>query len=165
MPVNTINEINPFHFSLIALGSASLFAIFWLFDSVTHGKLVHTDITGKELNTHRNILAASFVMDAALVLMYWMPLLSLPLFIAAFITRTAHEFIDELHFHADRCSSYETMLHLVMWLSILTNTAALFIWGFFKQYDGIESLPVLFYIWGGILFILLTYISYVEWKR
>jgi hypothetical protein len=52
-----------------------------------------------------------------------------------------------------------------MWLSILTNTSALFMWGFFAQYQGVEDLPVLMYIWAGLIGISIIYISKKEWSR
>lgn len=160
-----IDQISPAAFALMILITGTLFTIFWMLDSVTHGKLVKIDITDKELQTHRNILLTSVLMEISLLLMYWFPLLMLPLFFAFFMTRTVHEFIDELHWHADRCTPYESMLHLVMWVSILANTAAMFIWGFFTQYKGLENLHPVFYIWAGIVGIAVFFIGLKEWKR
>ena len=161
-----ISDIAPIHLALTILLSGTGFTVFWWLDSITHGRLVHTDITPQELTTHRIILATSLFMMSALFLMYWIePLLMLPLFIAGFITRTAHEAMDEIHFHIDRCTPYESALHLGMWLSILTNTSALFMWGFFTQYHGVEELPIILYIWAGIIGIAIIYISKKEWSR
>jgi hypothetical protein len=153
------------YWAILILIAATIFTIFWGLDAKTHKKLVEIDITDKELQTHRNILTASLIMEVSLVMMFWFPLAMLPIFIASFLTRFVHEFIDELHFHSDRCSPYESMLHLGMWVSVLTKIAAMFIWGFFLQYEGIWNLPVYFYPWAIILFMSMTYISYVEWKR
>lgn len=152
-------------FALLILISGTVFTIFWLLDSVTHGKLVKIDISDKELQTHRNILLASVLMEISLVGMYWFPMLMLPLFIAFFITRTTHEFIDELHWHADRCTPYESMLHLMMWISILSNTAAMFIWGFFTQFHGLETLHPVLYVWAFAIGIAVFFIGMKEWKR
>ena len=105
------------------------------------------------------------LMELSLVLMYWNPWLMLPLFIAFFITRLVHEFIDELHFHTDRCSKYESTLHLGMWVSVLTKTAAMFMWGFFTQFDGVLELPVIMYVWGAIILLTMGYVSFVEYRR
>ena len=101
-----IDSVSPLQFALLILLSGTLFTVFWMLDSITHGKLVKIDISDKELQTHRNILLASVLMEISLVLMYWFPVLMLPLFSAFFLTRTVHEFIDELHWHANRCTAY-----------------------------------------------------------
>jgi hypothetical protein len=49
------------------LGSASIFTILWGLDALTHKKLVEVDLTDKELQTHRQILVASFLMEISLV--------------------------------------------------------------------------------------------------
>ena len=152
-------------FAPLILGSATVFTLFWGLDAATHAKLAHVDITDRELTTHRIILATSFAMVLSLVLMYWWPVAMLPVFIGSFITRTVHEFLDEQHYHMDRCTPYESMLHLFMWMAILTNTAAMFMWGFFTQYKGVETLPVVYYVWAGILAIAIVIISGKEWKR
>lgn len=163
--MNYIEKIIPEHFALVILCSASIFTFFWFLDSITHGKLVKIEITDKELQTHRTILLTSCLMELSLVLMFWWPIEMLPFFIAFFITRTAHEFIDELHWHTDRCSAYESFLHLGMWLSMLTNTFAMFMWGFFKQFNGIEKMNPVYFVWAGILFICLSWVGFKEWKR
>lgn len=161
----TVLHVDPFYWALLILIAATAFTIIWLFDSRTHGELVKVDITDKELQTHRNILMASFLMELSLVLMYWSPILMLPLFIAFFITRLVHEFIDELHFHTDRCTKYESTLHLGMWVTVLTKTGAMFIWGFFTQFEGVLDLPIYMYISAGIVLISMSYVSLIEWKR
>ncbi|MFY0688762.1 MAG: hypothetical protein JXQ90_16430 [Cyclobacteriaceae bacterium] len=163
--MNSIEETSPMYFAVAALISGTIFCVLWLLDSIIHGKIVDDEITGSELQTHRNILAASLLMEIALVAMYWFPIEALPFFIAFFLTRTAHEFIDELHWHANRCSQYESMLHLGMWVSILSQTAILFMWGFFSSYNGILALPVYMYVWGAILFLIMSYTSIIEWNR
>jgi magnesium-transporting ATPase (P-type) len=160
-----IEMLPPLSFALIILISSTVFAIAWGLDAMTHKELVKVDITDKELQTHRNILTASLLMEISLVFMYWFPLIMLPVFIATLVTRTVHEFIDELHFHTDRCSSYESTLHLIMWITVITKTAAMFIWGFFTQYNGVLELPLPFYIWGLLVFSIMGYTSWVEYKR
>jgi hypothetical protein len=163
--MNSIEDISPLYFAISALLTGTIFCILWLFDSIKHGQIVDEEITGSELQTHRNILVASLLMEVSLLAMFWFPFEALPFFIAFFVTRTAHEFIDELHWHADRCSQYESMLHLGMWVAILSQTAILFIWGFFTQFEGVLDLPWLLYIWGFIVLIIMSFTSVVEWNR
>jgi hypothetical protein len=158
-------NFNPTLLAQGTLVSATIFTVLWFLDALTHAKLVHVNITDKELQTHRSIMLTSILMELSLVLMYWFKLEALPLFIAFFITRTAHEFIDELHYHANRCSSYESYLHLGMWVSVLTKTFFMFIWGFFYQYQGILELNISYIIWGGALVMAMSAISFIEWKR
>lgn len=159
------DNCNTFFFAIGTLLSASVFTVLWLLDSLTHAKLIKVDITDKELQTHRNIMLTSILMEISLVLMYWFHFEVLPLFIAFFITRTIHEFIDELHWHANRCSQYENFLHLGMWISVLTKTGYMFMWGFYYQFEGIWDLHPLLFIWGILLIIAMAIISLVEWKR
>lgn len=158
-------KATPSMWALIILSSATIFTILWFMDALTHKKLVGHEITEKELNTHRILIGTSVLMELSLVLMYWSSILALPLFVASFLTRTAHEFIDELYFHMDRCSNRETALHLGMWLSVLVKTSAMFIWGFFSNYVGIESLSFWFFLWGLLVFLVMSYTSYVEWNH
>ena len=158
------DDIPSLFWPITVLSSATVFTLFWILDSQTHQKLVKIDITDKELQTHRSILTASLLMEISLVLAYWFGYAMLPFFIAFFITRTVHEFIDELHFHTDRCTAYEANLHLGMWVSVLIKTAALFIWAFMLRYDGILNLPTVLYIWAGLIVLCMSYISYKEWK-
>ncbi len=160
-----METIDPFYFALMILIVSTVFTIAWLMDALTHEKLVQVDITDKELQTHRLILICSFCMELSLIAMFWNAWLALPFFIASFITRTAHEFIDELTFHVHRCTKYESFLHLTMWISILAQTFLMFCWGFFANYQGVFDLPVLFYIWFGIIFVVMSYTSWEEWKR
>jgi hypothetical protein len=163
--MNSTENIHPVFFATAILGAATVFTFIWFLDSITHARLVKIDITDKELQTHRNILIASFLMEGSLVLFYWFQIEVLPLFLALFITRTVHEFIDELHWHTDRCSPYESTLHLGMWISVLTKTFLMFTWGFFTGYKGLLDLNPLFYVWGVIVFGCMSWISYNEWKR
>lgn len=153
------------YWATIILIAATGFTILWGLDSITHKKLVEIDITDKELQTHRNILLASVLMESSLVLMYWWSIEVLPFFIAFLIVRTTHEFIDELHFHTERCTPYESNLHLGMWFFVFIKTIAMFMWGFFSNYEGVENLPIYYYVWGGIVFSVMSYISLMEWKR
>lgn len=163
--MNFIEHINPVFFATAILSSATAFTIVWFLDSLTHGKLVKIDITDKELQTHRVILATSVLMEVSLVLMFWYNIEMLPFFAAFFITRTVHEFIDELHWHTDRCSAYESFLHLGMWVSVLSKTFLMFMWGFFTQYKGFTELHIGFYIWGVLVVGSMGLIGLVEWKR
>ena len=160
-----LSNTTPIFWAILILGSATLFTLAWSLDARTHKKLAEHDITDQEFQTHRNILTASLLMELSLVGMYWFPLYMLPIFIASFLTRLVHEFIDELKYHSDRCTPHESRLHLIMWISVLTKAAAMFIWGFFASYEGIESLPIALYIWGVILLSVLAYVSLVEWRR
>ncbi len=161
----SFSDITPMTWAILALGAATVFSIVWIFDARTHAELVKVDITDKELQTHRNILAASFGMEASLVLMFWSPWIMLPFFIAFLITRLVHEFIDELHFHTDRCTPYESTLHLVMWVSVFVKTTTMFLWGFFTQFEGLFDLPWYIFVWGFIVFGAMGITSYFEWKR
>lgn len=160
-----LDNVSPESWSVLILGSAALFCFLWFLDALTHKKLVHVEITVTELQTHRNILISSVLMEISLILMYWNALIMLPFFLAFFITRTAHEFIDEMKYHAQRCSAYENYLHLGMWITVLIKTFALFIWGFFYGYQGVESLHSGFFIAGIVIVILMTYVGWKEWKR
>ena len=163
--MDSLGNTTPLMWALLILGSATLFTIAWSWDAMTHKKLAEKDITDQEFQTHRNILVASMIMEMSLVAMYWYPLAMLPIFIASFITRLVHEFIDELKYHADRCTPHESRLHLVMWVSVLTKAGAMFLWGYFASYEGIENLPIALYIWGVLLLIVMAYVSFVEWRR
>lgn len=134
-------------------------------DALTHKELAHVDITDRELHTHRNILAASFIMEVSLVGMYWFPLAMLPVFIGSAITRFSQEFIDELHYHADRCTPYEARLHLIMWIAVWTKASAMFIWGFFTKFEGFNDLPIVLYVWGIAILGVMGFISLKEWNR
>ena len=160
-----IDAVSPETFALLILLTATAFTFFWCLDSITHGRLVKIDITDKELQTHRAILLTSVLMEATLVMMYWVDIIILPFFLAFFFTRTVHEFIDELHWHTDRCTPYESMLHLVMWVSILSNTFLMFSWGFFTHYRGLNELHTGYIIWAIILGIFIFFIGIKEWGR
>ncbi len=163
--MESINNISSFSWGVIILSSATVFVVVWLLDAMTHAQIAVEDLTDKELQVHRNILAASLVMEASLLGMYWYPMLMLPLFIAAFLTRLVQEFIDELHFHTERCTPYESILHQVMWISVLTKTAAMFLWGFFTGFEGLLDLPWYLFLWGGAILIVMSIISWFEWRR
>lgn len=156
-------NINPTYFAAAILVSATIFTFAWLLDARTHSRLVKVDITDRELQTHRILILTSGLMEFSLILMYWFDLEILPLFIAVLVTRTAHEFIDELRYHTDRCSFFETLLHLTMWISVISKTCFLFIWGFFTHYKGLESIHPAFYCWGGLIVITMGIISLKEW--
>lgn len=149
----------------IILISASIFTVVWSLDSLTHKKILKIDITDRELQTHRNILVASLLMEISLVLIYWDKYIALPFFITFLLIRLVHEFIDELKFHVERCTPYENYLHLIMWSTVYIKTFLLFTWGFFYDYNGIELLPLGFYIWAGLLLFVMGFVSLVEWQR
>ena len=109
------------------------------------------------------IIFAVFVFS--LIAMFWFPMEALPFFIALLFTRTAHEFMDELKYHMDRCTIYETMLHLAMWISVLANTILMFSWGFFTQYRGLFDLHPSFFVFALAIFISILWIGYKEWER
>ncbi len=157
------SDLNPTYFASAILISASLFTITWLLDAITHANLGDSEITRRELQTHRILIVTSGLMELSLLLLYWFRWEVLPIFLAAFITRTAHEFIDELSWHSKRCSFYETVLHLIMWLTVLSKTFFLFIWGFFTHFEGVENLPFGFYIWGLFIVVIMAVVSYKEW--
>ncbi len=158
-------EISPTYWAVIILIAATGFTILWAFDAATHKRLVEVDITDKELQTHRNILVASVLVELSLVLMYWWDIEILPFFIAFLIVRFIHEFIDEIHFHTDRCTPYESNLHLGMWIFVFIKIVGMFMWGFFTNYKGLETLNIGLYIWGFVIFGIMSYISLQEWKR
>src|SRR5688572_13199965 len=102
LPVPAISfpeNITPEYFAWAILGSATVFTLTWFLDALTHSRLGETDITARELHTHRVLILTSGLMELSLLLMYWFDYEVLPVFLAAIITRTAHEFIDELHWH------------------------------------------------------------------
>ena len=160
-----IINISPEYWAILILISATGFTILWVFDAITHKKLVEIDITDKELQTHRNILIASVLVEFSLILMYWWDIEVLPFFITFIIVRFIHEFIDEIHFHTERCTPYESNLHLGMWIFVFIKIISMFIWGFFTHYKGIEQLPIIYYLWGVLIFGVMSYTSFVEWKR
>ena len=163
--MDAVTHINPVFWAVLILSSATLFTFFWSLDAITHKKIAETDISDQELQTHRNILISSLLMEVSLVLMFWFQIEMLPLFIAFFLTRLVHEFIDELKYHSNRCTPYESYLHLGMWVSVLAKTAGMFIWGFFTGYEGLLRLPIIFYVWGGIILVVMGYVSWAEWRR
>lgn len=158
-------DLNPNTYALLILVSGTIFVFMWLLDSVKHKELVGVDISDPELQTHRNILVASVIMEISLILFYWSPLIALPLFIASLITRLSQEFIDEMKFHATRCTPYESYLHIGMWISVYVKTFAMFIWGITTQYKGVLELPLYLYIWALILIASMLVISYREWNH
>ena len=158
-------ELDPFFFATAILISATLFTLTWLLDAITHANLAESEITRRELQTHRILIMTSGLMELSLLLMFWFRWEILPVFIAALITRTAHEFIDEMSWHSKRCSFYETILHLIMWLTVLSKTFFLFTWGFFSHYKGVEDLPFGYYIWAIVIVIVMGIVSWKEWNQ
>lgn len=159
----TIQEIfatyNCQTFAIYTLILGAFFTVVWYLDHKTHLRIWREDICDGELRTHRMILYASWGLQLSLALMAVAPLLALPLFIGTFITRFTHEFMDELHWHLPRCTERETILHLLMWISINTGTAVMFIWGFFYQYEGMLSLPLYLLVPMGLVALAMSYIG------
>ena len=160
--MTTLTEFFNFHpiyasWGVIILGS--IFSCAWYMDHLTHKKIWEEDITDSELRTHRMILYASWGLQLSLALFAVNRFIALPIFIGSLITRFVHEAIDELKFHVDRCDERETLIHLVMWLTINSGTALVFLWGFFFQYKGFSELPIYHYILWGIIFIVMGYIG------
>jgi len=163
--LENLNSFPTVIYGYLVLILSFIFLIAWALDSKTHGELAKKEITDKELQTHRLILIPSILMELSLVGMYWSPWISLPFFLGFYLVRTVHEFIDEIHFHTDRCTKKESYYHLIMWCTVHIKTFLLFIWGFFLQFAGIESLPVIFYIVYIIITGLLGIITLIEFKR
>lgn len=157
-----LEQISPETFASLILLFGILFGILWFLDHQTHLRIWKKDIKDGELLTHRLILYASYGLMAALFLMAWWPLLALPLFLGCWITRTTQEAIDEFRWHVDRCTEYESLLHLFMWITIHAGTAITFMWGFFLQFKGIGSLPIAFHLVFAVLFVFYSYIGQKE---
>jgi hypothetical protein len=52
-----------------------------------------------------------------------------------------------------------------MWVTVLSKTILQFIWGFFYQYEGIETYNYGIYGWAGIVLLTMGITSFFEWKR
>lgn len=135
-----LDAIPPHHFAYGMLFFGFFFGVFWYLDHKTHLAIWKKDITDGELRTHRMILYTSYGLMLSLLLMTWWPGQALFLFLGCWVTRTLHEFMDELHWHLPRCSERETIIHMIMWICIHGGTAVTFAWGFFRQYDGFAEL-------------------------
>lgn len=149
--------------SLLILVCTSIFVLAWGLDALTHAKIANTDITDRELHTHRILILSSGLLQACLLLFFWFEYEVLPFFVALLFTRTVHEVIDEVKFHTDHCTFRETCIHFVMWVSILSQIGFLFYWGFFYHYQGLFALPIFHVIWGALLVLLMAVISWKEW--
>jgi hypothetical protein len=136
---------NKEYFAISIIINYSIFALTWAIDAHFHNKYLNEEKYQGELKTHLLILIPSILMEISLILMYWFPIESLPFFLACYLTRTIQEFIDEHHWHVNRCTLTESILHLVMWISVHAKTFITFIWGFFYQYQGITELPFWMY--------------------
>jgi hypothetical protein len=135
----------------------------WTIDAYTHAGIARQDISDQELKTHRILILSSGMLQFTLLLFYWFDYEVLPFFIAILLTRTVHEIIDEVKYHQERCTFRETLLHFVMWLSILSQIGFLFYWGFCFHYEGLLELPIAHFVWGVILVGLMAWISWKEW--
>ncbi|MEQ1878673.1 MAG: hypothetical protein ABL958_18665 [Bdellovibrionia bacterium] len=160
--IDRLRELGPEPFAWQILIFGAGFGIFWYLDHLTHLRIWKKDITDGELRTHRMILYASYGLMGSLVLMRWIPWIVLPLFLGCWVTRTLHEFLDELTWHLPRCTERETLIHLAMWICIHAGTAVTFMWGFFLQFEGIETIHWLFYAGFGALFLTYSYIGHHE---
>lgn len=156
-------QVAPEILSLLILASSTLFVCAWALDARTHAGIARQDISDPELRTHRILILSSGLMQLCLLLFYWFDYEVLPFFIALFFTRTTHEVIDEVRYHQERCTFYETLLHFSMWVSVISQVGFLFYWGFFYHYAGLENLPVFHFIWGILLVLLMSLISRQEW--
>jgi hypothetical protein len=156
-------KIEPSVLSLLILACTTIFVIAWSLDALTHAKIAKHDILDAELYTHRILILSSGLLQGCLLLFYWFDYEVLPFFVAILLTRTVHEIIDEVKYHQARCTFRETLLHFVMWLSILSQIGFLFYWGFFYHYEGLGELPVAYFAWGIVLVGLMAWISWKEW--
>lgn len=161
-----LNNFSAFNFALLITTLSIIFSLAWSYDVYFHGVIAKRDITDKELQVHRLILAPSVLLDFCLVLMYWIqPIYLLPLIIASYLTRTVQEFIDELNFHSNRCSFTESALHLIMWISAHAKFIATFIWGFFYQFAGVLDLPKTLITLFLISTLFQGFLAMIEWNR
>ncbi len=149
-------------FAIVILVTGALFAAFWYLDHLTHLEIWRQDITDGELKTHRMILYASYALMLSLGIFAISPWLGLPIFVGAWITRTLHETIDEFKWHLPRCTERETLIHLVMWITIHAGTAATFLWGFFWQYEGFGELSIFYRLGFAVLFVLYSVVGHLE---
>lgn len=159
-----LNTITPNFYATSIISLYFIFAIAWWFDSKIHHQLLKNEQHALELQTHRLILLPSIFMELSLVAMYWLPWHALPFFIAAYLTRTIQEGIDEAKWHTVRCSQFESILHLIMWISVHAKTVLMFMWGFFWQYSGVSELSGLHYILFGLVLLLNSIIAFRELK-
>ncbi len=160
--LSPLSEVPPLYFALGMIAFGTGFGILWYIDHKTHLRIWQKDITDGELRTHRMILYSSYGLMFSLLLMAWLPWLALPLFIGCWVTRTLHEALDEMFWHLSRCTEFETLVHLGMWICIHTGTVITFIWGFFFQYQGFAQLPWLVHGCFAIIFIGYSYIGHHE---
>lgn len=163
--MESINYVSPSFWGISILITGALFTFFWMLDAIQHKKVVDEEISNSELQTHRVILISSLLMEISLIAFYWYQIEVLPFFMALFFTRTTHEVLDESHYHMDRCTPYETLLHLGMWISILSNTILMFMWGFFTQYQGLFDLHPLYFVFAFVILIFILIIGAKEWER
>lgn len=156
-------KTDPQILALLILISSSVFVVAWTFDAYTHAGIARQDISDPELKTHRILILSSGMLQFTLLLFYWFDVEVLPIFLALLLTRTIHEVIDEVRYHQERCTFFETVLHFVMWVSILSQIGFLFYWGFFFHYQGLATLPLLYVVWGLLLVVLMGLIGLKEW--
>ncbi len=156
-------KTDPQILALLILICSSVFVVAWGYDAYTHAGIAKQDISDPELKTHRILILSSGMLQFTLLLFYWFDIEVLPIFLALLLTRTIHEVIDEVRYHQERCSFFETVLHFIMWISILSQIGFLFYWGFFFHYQGLATLPSLYFVWGLLLVVLMGLIGLKEW--
>ena len=156
-------KVDPQILALLILICSSVFVVAWTFDAYTHAGIARRDISDQELKTHRILILSSGMLQFTLLLFYWFDYEVLPFFFAILLTRTVHEIIDEVKYHQERCTFFETVLHFVMWVSILSQIGFLFYWGFFFHYQGLATLHLLYVVWGLLLVVLMGLIGLKEW--
>tara|TARA_B110001454_G_scaffold219198_1_gene251470 strand:+ start:40561 stop:41082 length:522 start_codon:yes stop_codon:yes gene_type:complete len=160
--LNKLNDVPALYFALGMIIFGLIFGVLWYTDHKTHLQIWKKDISDGELRTHRMILYASYGLMFSLLLMAWVPWIALPLFIGCWVTRTLHETLDEMFWHLPRCTEFETIVHLGMWICIHAGTAITFIWGFFFQYRGFGDLPWYLHACFVIIFLSYSYIGHHE---
>jgi len=156
-------KTDPQILALLILICSSVFVMAWGYDAYTHAGIAKQDISDPELKTHRILILSSGMLQFTLLLFYWFDIEVLPIFLALLLTRTIHEVIDEVRYHQERCSFFETVLHFIMWISILSQIGFLFYWGFFFHYKGLASLPLLYIVWSLLLVSAMGFIGLKEW--
>lgn len=127
-----------FAFAIIVTGI--IFTVFWYKDHLTHKKIWETEIDDGELRTHRMIFYASYGILLSTPFLASYPIIAIPIFFSCWITRLVHEGIDEFHWHLPRCTERETVLHLVMWISVHIGEALVFAWGAVYKFEGFMEL-------------------------
>jgi hypothetical protein len=157
-------DLNPLTLAYVAIISLTLFTLAWWGDSQFHQVYRKVYVPDPEVHTHRLILLSSFIMLLSIGFIVISPSVAYPVFLASYLTRTIHEFIDELKYHTERCTLKESLLHLAMWITVHTKTWALFFWASLFHFEGWSTLPLGLNILAILSFITLNIIAWREWK-